>query len=247
MLAVRGVGSARGLTGGRVRAVVAALGGVARAGCGAQESPTGGTASASTSASASSSASASASATASPTASPVSKKRAASATRKALLPTSAFEKVGLEVKDPPKEAKWDWFSTCRPYLPSESRQVTGHNGQWKGDGLLVSQTVVAYPDGVAEDIVGEVERTVTCTEYAAATSQFTKVAPTTLPAVDDADATFAWCARQDDEFYVCHSVIAAQDLVSNLWVAGKDKADAEDALAALTKLAAVRIRTQIGG
>ena len=53
--------------------------------------------------------------------------------------------------------------------------------------------------------------------------------------------------RQDGERYVCHSVLAAQDLVSSLWVASGDKAEAEEALAVLTPLAAQRIQAQIGG
>ena len=223
--------------------VVGVLVVVAASGCGEQEASPGSTASGSPSASASASASASPSASAGGGAE--AKKRGASATKKALLPASAFKKVGLSVKEEPTEDKWDWFSSCEPYLPSESRQVTGYNGQWKGEGLIVSQTVVAYPDGVAEDIVGEVKKAVTCTEYTAGESSFTKVATLKLPAVDEADATHAWCMRQDDEFFVCHSVLAAQDLVSNLWVASEDKEDAVDALETLTKLAAARIRAQI--
>lgn len=247
MRGARGVGAVGGAVRSAVRGpgpvtALVVLCAIALAGCGGEEAPSGATASAS---------SAGASPSASPSASPVdpaeARKRAASATKKALLPASVFDKVGLAVEDPPKERKWDWFSTCRPYLASESKQVTGYNGQWKGKGLLVSQTVVAYPDGVAEEIVGEVADTVTCTEYAASDSQFTQVKSVKLPAVEDAAAQHAWCSRQDDEFFVCHSVIAAQDLVSNLWVAAENRGDAEETLTALTQLAAARIAAQIEG
>ena len=60
--------------------------------------------------------------------------RAKSATRKALLPTAAFEKIGLDVADKPKTDKWDWFETCRPTLPSESRQVTAPTGSGRRTG-----------------------------------------------------------------------------------------------------------------
>jgi hypothetical protein len=41
-------------------------------------------------------------------------------------------------------------------------------------------------------------------------------------------------------------VLAAQDLLSSLWVASSDAGDAKDALATLTTLAAERIVTRIG-
>ena len=168
-----------------------------------------------------------------------------SATKKALLPTSAFEKIGLEEDMPAKEDKWDWFESCRPFLASESRQVTGHHGRWKGEGAVIDQTVVAYPDGVAEDIVGEVKKTVTCTEYSAGGSQYTKVASVSLPEKLDADAAHAWCMHSSKDREVCHSVIAEQDLVSSIWVIAGSKDEALDALGAVTLLAAERIRVQV--
>ena len=172
--------------------------------------------------------------------------RASSATKKALLPSSAFAKRDLAVADEPKTGKWDWFETCRPTLPSESRQVVGTNARWERDGLVVSQTVVAYPDGVAEALVGEAAKAVTCPKYVANGKTFSKVAPLKLTAVKSADAHHAWCVLDEEDVTICHSVLAAQDLLSSLWVASSDAADAKDGLAALTGLAAERIVTQIG-
>jgi hypothetical protein len=174
------------------------------------------------------------------------RERAASATKKALLPDSAFEKIGMEVDSAPKEDKWDWFDSCRPYLPSEARQVTGHHARWKGDGMVISQTVVAYPDGVAEDIVAEVKKAVTCTEFSAGQSQYTKVGPVSLPKdISQPDAAHAWCMQKSDGDEVCHSVIAQQDLVSTIWTKAKGRDEALDALAVTTALAAKRIDVQI--
>ena len=226
-----------------VRIIGAVAGAVLVAGCGSEED---GGAGASTSASAS--ASASPSASKSPAAEAVTeeaKKRASSATKKALLPTASFEKIGLEEDMPPKEDKWDWFESCRPFLASESRQVTGHHGRWKGEGVIIDQTVVAYPDGVAEDIVAEVKKTVTCTEYSAGDSQYTKVASASLPEKLDAPASHAWCMHSSKDHEVCHSVIAQQDLVSSIWVIAATKEKALDALGAMTLLGNERIKVQI--
>ncbi len=199
--------------------------------------------------SASGSSSASASASASPSASPAdsgeAKKRASSATKKALLPNDAFEKIGLKVDMAPEEKKWDWFETCEPFLPSESRQVTGHHGRWLGEGAIIDQTVVAYPDGVAEDIVAEVKKAVACKEYTAGETTYTKVAPVTLPKVAEALKAQAWCAHSSKDHEVCHSVFAEQDLISSIWVIANQKDDALDALGVMTALAAKRIEVQI--
>lgn len=228
-----------------VRVVGAVLaGGLALAGCGSQEE--GGAADGtSSSASSSASASRSPSTTASSADSGEAKKRASSATKKALLPDAAFEKIGLEVDMPPEEKKWDWFESCRPFLPSESKQVTGHHGRWKGEGAIIDQTVVAYPDGVAEDIVGEVKKTVTCSEYSAGESDYSKVASVTLPKIPEADAVHGWCMTSSKDHEVCHSVFAEQDLVSSIWVIANQKEDALDALGVMTALAAKRIEAQI--
>ncbi|WP_392544909.1 hypothetical protein [Oryzobacter telluris] len=146
---------------------------------------------------------------------------------------------------PPKEDKWDWFESCRPFLPSEAKQVTGYHGRWKGEGAIIDQTVVAYPDGVAEDIVGEVKRTVTCTEYSAGGSDYSKVASVTLPKVPEADAVHAWCMTSSKDHEVCHSVFAEQDLISSIWVISGDREDALDGLRVMTALAAKRIEAQI--
>ena len=52
------------------------------------------------------------------------------------------------------------------------------------------------------------------------------------------------CSRGDD-VTLRHSVLAAQDLLSSLWLAS-DAGDAREALASLTSLAAERIVTRIG-
>ena len=153
----------------------------------------------------------------------------------------------MEVVDKPTTDKWDWFETCRPSLPSESRQVVGTNGKWEKDGLVVSQTVVAYPDGVAEDVVAEVAKAVTCSTYTANGHEYSKVKAIDLPKVDSADAKHAWCmVEAKEDVTTCHSVIAGQDLVSSLWAMSGDADDARDALAVLTVLASERIVTQIG-
>ncbi len=141
-----------------------AAGALLLSGCGSGEDPTAASGSGSASSPGSASASASPASTGTPSSgtSAEATRRATSATRKALLPSAAFEKIGMEVADKPTTDKWDWFETCRPSLPSESRQVVGTNGKWDKDGLVVSQTVVAYPDGVAEDVVAEVAKAVTC-------------------------------------------------------------------------------------
>ena len=141
------------------------------------------------------------------------RKRATAATSKALLPTAAFAKIGLDVADKPTTDKWDWFETCRPSLPSESRQVVGTNGKWEKDGLVVSQTVVAYPDGVAEDIVAEVAKAVTCSTYSANGHEYSRSRRSTCPRSTPADAKHAWCmVEAKEDVTICHSVIAAQDL-----------------------------------
>jgi len=222
--------------------VVAAAG---VSGCGSAEDPPTG-ASSSASESASGSASPSGSGTPDSGTSAEAKKRATSATRKALLPSAAFTKIGLEVADKPTTDRWDWFETCRPSLPSESRQVVGTNGKWSGDGLVVSQTVVAYPDGVAEDVVAEVAKAVSCTSYSANGHEYSKVKAIDLPKVDSADAKHAWCmAEPKKDVTVCHSVVAAQDLVSSLWTLSGDADGAKDALGVLTLLATERIRAQV--
>ncbi|MFQ6172824.1 hypothetical protein ACK8HX_14535 [Oryzobacter sp. R7] len=224
--------------------VVAVVAGVVLvAGCGSSEGD-GGASSAAGSASASPSPSESES-TAVEAVTEEARKRASSATKKALLPTDAFEKIGLEQDMAPKEDTWDWFESCRPFLASESRQVTGHHGRWKGEGAVVDQTVVAYPDGIAEDIVAEVKKTVTCTEYSAGDQQYTKVATASLPEGIDADASHAWCMHSSEDYEVCHSVIARQDLVSSIWVIESTKGEALDALGVMTQLAAKRIAVQV--
>ncbi len=215
------------------------------AGCGSSEDPP---AASGASRSAPSSASASTAGTGTPSSgtSAEATKRATSATRKALLPSTAFAKVDLAVDEEPSTKKWDWFGTCRPTLPSESKQVIVTAGQWKGDGALVSQTVVAYPDGVAEDIVAEVKKAVSCGSYSANGRTFSTVKPMDLPKVDSADAKTAWCVVEaEEDETICHSVIASQDLVSSLWVRSGDADGAKDAMAVLTLLAAERIKTQI--
>ena len=222
-----------------VAGVVAAL---VTTACGAADPA--GTASSSGAGSASASASGSASATPSP--SSVATPRAKAATAKALLPAAAFAKIGLKVEDEPKTTRWDWFDTCRPTLPSESRQVIGTHGSWKREGLVVSQTVVAYPDGVAEDLVGEVEKAVDCGSYATSEGTWSGITTVDLPAAEAADAQYAWCmVLKSKRVTSCHSVIAAQDLISSLWVLSGDADKAEKGLAALTGLAAKRIAAQI--
>lgn len=214
-------------------------------GCGSGEDPPAGSGTASASAPAS--ASPPSTGTPSSGTSAEATERATSATRKALLPSAAFEKIGMEVVDTPRTDKWDWFETCRPSLPSESRQVVGTNGKWEKDGLVVSQTVVAYPDGVAEDVVGEVAKAVTCSTYTANGREYSEVEAVDLPKVDSAAAKHAWCmVEAKKDLATCHSVIAGQDLVSSLWATSGDADDARDALAVLTQLASKRIVTQIG-
>jgi hypothetical protein len=232
----------RGLVGVLVVGVLAVSG---ASGCGSAQDPPG---SGSPSASGSSSSSPSASGTGTPDSgtSAEAKERASAATRRALLPSAAFSKIGLDVADKPKTDRWDWFETCRPSLPSESRQVVGTNGKWSGDGLVVSQTVVAYPDGVAEAVVAEVAKAVSCTSYSANGHEYSKLKALDLPKVDSADAKHAWCmAEPAKDVTVCHSVIAAQDLVSSLWTMSEDADGAKDALGVLTLLATERIRAQV--
>jgi hypothetical protein len=224
--------------------VVGVIGVSGVSGCGSSADPPAGAGS--SSASSSASASASASGTPASGTSAEAKKRATSATRKALLPSAAFTKIGLEVADKPTTDRWDWFETCRPSIPSESRQVVGTNGKWTGDGLVVSQTVVAYPDGVAEDVVAEVAKAVSCTSYSANGHEYSKVKAIDLPKVDSADAKHAWCMDEPKkDVTVCHSVVAAQDLVSSLWTMSGDADSATDALGVLTLLATERIRAQV--
>ena len=232
--------------------VVRVVGGVAAgalllSGCGSGEDPPAASGSGSGSASASAPASPSGTGTPSSGTSAEATKRATSATRKALLPSAAFTKIGMDVVDKPTTDKWDWFETCRPSLPSESRQVLGTNGKWEKDGLVVSQTVVAYPDGVAEDVVAEVAKAVTCSTYSANGHEYSKVKAVDLPEVDSADAKHAWCmVEAKEDVTTCHSVIAGQDLVSSLWAMSGDADDARNALTVLTLLASERIVTQIG-
>jgi hypothetical protein len=231
--------------------VVRVVGGVAAgvllvSGCGSADDPPATSGSSSGSVSASPSASASGTGTPAAGTSQEAAKRATAATRKALLPTAAFKKIGLDVADKPKTDKWDWFETCNPTLPSESRQVTGTNGTWDKDGLVVSQTVVAYPDGVAEDVVAEVAKAVDCSTYSANGHEYSKVKALDLPEVAAADAKHAWCmVEAEEDVTVCHSVLAAQDLVSSLWVRSGSAEEAKDGMAALTLLAAERIKAQI--
>ncbi len=51
--------------------------------------------------------------------------------------------------------------------------------------------------------------------------------------------------QADKDETICHSVIAAQDLVSSLIVRSGDGDAAKDAVAVLTRLAAERITTQV--
>ena len=107
--------------------------------------------------------------------------------------------------------------------------MIGTNGKWDKDGLVVSQTVVAYPDGVAEDIVAEVAKAVSCSTYTANGHEYSKVKAIDLPKVDAADAKHAWCmAEAEEDVTICHSVIAAQDLVSSLWVMSGSADEAKD-------------------
>lgn len=231
----------------RVRTAAAAVaGGLLLTACGGGgDAGPGGSSSSGSSTSGSPSASASPSAAAGAVTEEA-KKRASSATKKALLPDAAFEKIGLEVEMKPEEKKWDWFESCRPFLPSESRQVTGHHGRWRGEGAVVDQTVVAYPHGVAEAIVAEVAKTVTCTEYSAGQSTYTEVASVDLPKKPaEADASHAWCMHSSNGDEVCHSVFAEQDLISSIWVMAKQREDALDALGVMTALAAKRIAVQV--
>jgi hypothetical protein len=174
--------------------------------------------------------------------------RAEAATKKAILPSDAFEKIGLDVEQKPQTRRWDWFETCRPALPSESRQVLGTSGRWSKGGAEVSQTVVAYPDGVAESIVGEVRSTVgSCTEYSASGKHYTDVAAVELKKVNPVDDLHAWCTVREDGRHFCHSVFAAQDLVSSLWTGAGRRDEALEGLQVATQLAALRIDVQIGG
>ena len=125
--------------------------------------------------------------------------------------------------------------------------MVGTNGKWSGDGLVVSQTVVAYPEGVAEDAVADVAKAVSCTSYSANGHEYSKVKAIDLPKVDSADAKHAWCmAEPKKDVTICHSVVAAQDLVSSLWTMSGDAEAARDALGVLTLLATERIKTQVG-
>ena len=55
-----------------------------------------------------------------------------------------------------------------------------------------------------------------------------------------------WCqVDATEKVNLCQSVFAAQDLVSSLWVADADKADALKAMQTLSALAAARIQTQV--
>jgi hypothetical protein len=221
---------------------------VVMTGCGSEGSAGGSSAPASADAAGGPSAGASsASSSASPSSpSAEASKRASSATKKALLPDSGFEEIGMKVDMAPKEDKWDWFESCRPYLPSEAKQVTGHHARWKGEGITVDQTVVAYPDGVAEDIVTEVRKTVTCTEYSAGQTQHTQVKAVTLPKdIAQPDTTHAWCLKSSNGGEVCYSVLAQQDLISSIWARADSRKEALDVLTVTTALAAKRIQVQI--
>ncbi|HET7821113.1 MAG TPA: hypothetical protein VFL10_06270 [Ornithinibacter sp.] len=215
--------------------VVAAL---VATGCGSADPPAGASSSGGGSASGSASASASPSSDA--------KGRATAATTKALLPAEGFAKIGLKVDDQPETTRWDWFDTCRPTLPSESRQVVGTHGTWKRQGFVVSQTVVAYPDGVAEQLVAQVEKAVDCRTYATREGTWSGITTLDLPDLAAADAQYAWCMTlRSKRLTSCHSVVAAQDLVSSLWVLSEDAGKAKEGLAALTGLAARRIEAQV--
>ncbi|NHA69516.1 hypothetical protein [Phycicoccus flavus] len=230
-----------------VGAVAVAL---ALAGCGGGSEP-GGPSSSGASASSSDSPSGSASPSSSASANPEvgkaeARRRATSATRKALLPTGAFEKIGLSVKDKPKTTRWDWFDTCRGSLPSEIRQVLGTSGTWSGRGALVGQTVTAYPEGIARDIVGEVQDTLDCRTFAANNREFTQVKTVKVPVPDGADDVVGWCmADAENGTHICHSAFAAQDLVSFLYVVEGDRENALDGMRTLTRIAAARIATQV--
>ena len=87
----------------------------------------------------------------------------------------------------------------------------------------------------------------TCSTYTANGHEYSKVTALDLPKVDSADAKHAWCmVEAKEDVTTCHSVIAAEDLVSSLWVRSGDADDAKDALGVLTVLAGERIVTQIG-
>ncbi len=83
----------------------------------------------------------------------------------------------------------------------------------------MSQTVVAYPDGVAEELVGQVEKAVDCRSYATSEGTWSGITTLDLPDLPAADAQYAWCMTlRSKRLTSCHSVVAAQDLVSSLWV-----------------------------
>jgi hypothetical protein len=181
---------------------------------------------------------------ASPSASPslMSGEEAEKVTARALLPTSAFEKIGLTTSEKPESKRWDWFETCVPQLPSDARAIRGTYGVWSTQGLVVAQTVMAYPEDVATEVPREAEQAVSCTEYTTAGHEYRKVAPVDLPSIPAADESFGWCAFVDDEdVWQCHSVVATNGLVSAIWALSADKDTALDALGGLTQLAAARI------
>ena len=71
---------------------------------------------------------------------------------------------------------------------------------------------------------------------------------TTLDLSDlaDADAQYAWCMTlRSKRLASCHSVVAAQDLVSSPWMLSEDAGKAKEGLAALTGLAARRIEARV--
>ena len=117
---------------------------------------------------------------------------------------------------------------------------------WKRQGFVVSQTVVAYPDGVAEDLVREVEKAVDCRSYATREGTWSGITTLDLPAwTPPTPSTRGAWRSKSKRVTSCHSVIAAQDLVSSLWVLSGDADKAKKGLAALTGLAAKRIEAQI--
>ena len=104
------------------------------AGCGSGEPPTATSGSGSGSGSGTATAKATGSASATPSPSSVATPRAKAATTKALLPAAAFAKIGLKVDDKPRTTRWDWFDTCRPTLPSESRRSSVPTARGHGRG-----------------------------------------------------------------------------------------------------------------
>ena len=67
-----------------------------------------------------------------------------------------------------------------------------------------------------------------CSTYTANGHEYSKVKAFDLPKVAPADAKHAWCmVEAKEDVTICHSVIAAQDLISSLWVRSGDADEAE--------------------